>query len=37
MSAMHIPEADIIKMGGWETDYVMTKNEIITRNTALAP
>ncbi len=23
MSALNIPEADIIKMGGWETDYVM--------------
>ena len=23
MSAMNIPEADIIKMGGWETDHVM--------------
>lgn len=23
MSAMNIPEADIMKMGGWETDYVM--------------
>lgn len=23
MSAMKIPEADIMKMGGWETDYVM--------------
>lgn len=23
MSAMNIPEADILKMGGWETDYVM--------------
>lgn len=23
MSAMNIPEADIMRMGGWETDYVM--------------
>lgn len=23
MSAMHVPEADIMRMGGWETDYVM--------------
>lgn len=23
MSAMHVPEADILKMGGWETDHVM--------------
>ena len=23
MSALHIPEADILKMGGWETDHVM--------------
>jgi len=23
MSALNIPEADIIAMGGWETDYVM--------------
>lgn len=23
MSALHIPEADIMRMGGWETDYVM--------------
>lgn len=23
MSAMNIPEADILKLGGWETDYVM--------------
>lgn len=23
MSAMHIPDADIMKMGGWKTDYVM--------------
>lgn len=23
MSALNIPEADILKMGGWETDYVM--------------
>lgn len=23
MSSMNIPEADIMKMGGWETDYVM--------------
>lgn len=23
MSAMGVPEADILKMGGWETDYVM--------------
>ncbi len=23
MSAMNIPEANIMKMGGWETDYVM--------------
>ena len=23
MSAMGIPEADILKMGGWETDHVM--------------
>ena len=23
MSAMNIPEADIMKMGGWETDHVM--------------
>lgn len=23
MSAMNIPEADIMKLGGWETDYVM--------------
>lgn len=25
MSSMNIPEADILKMGGWETDYVMKK------------
>lgn len=23
MSAMGVPEADILKMGGWETDHVM--------------
>ncbi len=23
MSAMNIPEEDIMRMGGWETDYVM--------------
>ncbi|MCI8790074.1 MAG: tyrosine-type recombinase/integrase [Lachnospiraceae bacterium] len=23
MSALNIPEADIMKMGGWETDHVM--------------
>ena len=23
MSALGIPEADILRMGGWETDYVM--------------
>ncbi|MCM1191976.1 MAG: tyrosine-type recombinase/integrase [Butyrivibrio sp.] len=23
MSALHVPEADIMKMGGWETDHVM--------------
>lgn len=23
MSALHVPEADILKMGGWESDYVM--------------
>lgn len=23
MSAMHIPDADIMRMGGWKTDYVM--------------
>ena len=23
MSAMNIPEADIMRMGGWETDHVM--------------
>lgn len=23
MSALHIPDADIMRMGGWETDYVM--------------
>ena len=23
MSAMNVPEADIMRMGGWETDYVM--------------
>lgn len=23
MSALHVPEADIMRMGGWETDYVM--------------
>lgn len=23
MSSMNIPEADIMRMGGWETDYVM--------------
>ena len=23
MSAMNVPEADIMKMGGWETDHVM--------------
>lgn len=25
MSAMHIPDADIIRMGGWETDHVMKR------------
>lgn len=23
MSSLHVPDADIMKMGGWETDYVM--------------
>lgn len=23
MSSLNIPEADILEMGGWETDYVM--------------
>jgi hypothetical protein len=23
MSALGVPEADILKMGGWETDHVM--------------
>ncbi|MCI9590995.1 MAG: hypothetical protein HFG42_10695 [Lachnospiraceae bacterium] len=23
MSAMNVPEADIMQMGGWETDHVM--------------
>ena len=23
MSAMNVPEADILRMGGWETDHVM--------------
>ena len=25
MSAMNVPEADIIRMGGWETDHVMKR------------
>ncbi len=25
MSALHIPEADIMRMGGWETDHVMKR------------
>lgn len=25
MSAMNVPEADIIRMGGWETNHVMKR------------
>lgn len=25
MSALNIPEADIMRMGGWETDHVMKR------------